>query len=42
MNSNNAYLVKPGDSGGLDEMLRDMSVFWLGWNRHPDRCESSS
>jgi CheY-like chemotaxis protein len=32
----NAYLVKPGDSGGLDEMLRDMSVFWLGWNRHPD------
>ena len=31
----NAYLVKPADFDGLDEMLRDTRTFWLAWNRHP-------
>lgn len=32
----NAYLVKPADSTGLDEMLRDTRTFWLAWNRRPN------
>ena len=31
----NAYLVKPADFAGLDDMLRDTRTFWLAWNRRP-------
>jgi CheY-like chemotaxis protein len=31
----NAYLVKPADFAGLDDMLRDTRTFWLEWNRQP-------
>lgn len=31
----NAYVVKPVDFAKFVELMRDLGLFWLTWNRHP-------
>ena len=31
----NAYVVKPVDAQVLQQMVRDIGIFWVGWNRKP-------
>lgn len=31
----NAYVVKPVDVQVLQQMVRDIGMFWLAWNRRP-------
>lgn len=31
----NSYLVKPMDFDKFDSLVRDLGLYWIGWNRHP-------
>ena len=31
----NSYLVKPLDYASFAQLMRDMGLYWLGWNRPP-------
>lgn len=31
----NSYLVKPFDFAELSDMLKELGLYWLGWNRYP-------
>ena len=33
----NAYVVKPVDFGKFVELMHDLGLFWLAWNRRPPR-----
>jgi CheY-like chemotaxis protein len=33
----NSYLVKPMDHERFDALVRELGLYWAGWNRAPDR-----
>ncbi len=34
-NHANSYLVKPVDFYKFTQLMNDLGLYWLGWNRHP-------
>jgi CheY-like chemotaxis protein len=34
----NAYLVKPIEFNEFNDLLRDLGLFWLVWNKGPETC----
>lgn len=36
----NAYVVKPVDFPKFVELMRDLGLFWLAWNRRPPRAKT--
>jgi CheY-like chemotaxis protein len=32
----NAYVVKPADFEGFEQLMQDFGDFWLSWNEYPD------
>ena len=33
----NSYLVKPIDFEKFNRLMADLGLYWLSWNRHPQR-----
>ena len=36
----NSYLVKPIDFDKFNRLMEDLGLYWLAWNRHPQRQDA--